>query len=255
LKAYFPQNKIESRQYFNLPQDAFIVGIVAANNDKEPRKGWDKMFSAISIFIKNNPDAAKSLRVFVHTNPTDGRGYNLHQLAKRLGIAEYFLFQDPYITTIGLPNTLMAKVYSSFDILMNLSKREGFCIPMAEASACGIPTISTDFSAMPERANWGKCGYLVKPQGVHFSPLNAVTAIPDEFGAADALEDAYNHPEKLKTMSKRSLEYIKQFSWDVVVDKHLMPWLEEISQSLPKFTKGKETTIAKNIKIVEGYGA
>lgn len=253
LRAYNPINKTEARKYFGIDPNAFVVGIVAANNDKEPRKGWDKMFAAIKEFLDNNPDAKKDFKVFVHTNPTDSKGYNLHQLSKRLNIGEHFLFQDPYMTTIGLPNTLMNKVYNSFNIMLNLSKREGFCIPMEEANACGIPCIATDFSAMPERVRNPECGWLVKPQGVHFSPINATTAIPDEHGAAKVLETAYNNPKLVERYSKRAVDHAKQFSWDIVLDKYMMVWLEKIAQDLPAFKKGKEEQFAKNIKMVEGY--
>ena len=254
LATYKPEPRELCRKYFNLNTTDFIMGIVAANNDKEPRKGWDKMFSAVKIFLDQNPDAKKDFKVFCHTNPVDGRGYNLHQLAKRLNISEYFVFQDPYMMTLGLPDQLLCRIYNCFNVLMNLSKREGFGIPMAEAQACGIPSIVTKFSAMPERVDNGKCGWMIKPQGTHFSPLNAMTAIPDEFGAAVALGEAYNSPKKLQQFSKKGISYSKQFSWDIVLDKHMLPWLENISHEIPRLNKGKEQKIAKNITMVEGYG-
>jgi len=235
INVYKPVPEIEKpkcREYFKLKPEQFVVGIVAENNDDEPRKGWDAMFNAVKIFLDNNPDARKDFKLMCHTNPYNPKGYNLIGLSKNLKIEDVITWQDPYMKLLGMPPNLMMVLYNSFDVLLNLSSREGFCLPMEEANACGIPSITTNFSAMPERVRNPECGWLVKPKGLRFSPINAQTAIPDEYGAVDALEEAYNKEVKLKRYRKKAVQHAQQFSWDRIVDKHFVPWLEEISTSL-----------------------
>lgn len=130
INSYFPLSKEACKKSLNIDPKTFVLGIVAANNDREPRKGWDKMFEAIKIFLDNNPKVKKEdkFKVFIHTDPLNNQGYNLKLLAKRTGIGKYIIFQDPYLALIGLPDRLMNRIYGSFDVLMNLSRREGFCL-------------------------------------------------------------------------------------------------------------------------------
>jgi glycosyltransferase involved in cell wall biosynthesis len=55
----------------------------------------------------------------------------------------------------------MAKIYSSFDVLMNCSAGEGFGIPIVEAQACGVPVVTHAVTAMPE-LTWN--GYTVNSE-------------------------------------------------------------------------------------------
>jgi len=245
LGTYKPLPKEACKRALTVDPDTFTVGIVAANNDKEPRKGWDKMFAAIREFLDNNPEMRdqKKFRVFCHTDARNRRGYDLKLLKKRTGIGKFIIFQDPYMSIIGLPDPLMVRIYNAFDVLMNLSRREGFCLPILEAQACGVPCIATDFSAMTERLNYGKCGWLVKPATTMLSPLGGVTAIPDEHKAAEALEEACFNKKKRDYYSKKSLQYARTQTWDIAVDKYWMPFLEELWSDLKRPAQAKKPKV------------
>ena len=246
-KIYYPLDKTISRQAFTLEKDKFVIGIVAANNDDETRKGWDANFQAVKIFLDNNPDAKKDTVLFLHTDYKNPKGRNLLELNRQVGVDKCTIWNDLYTTSIlSLPETAMAKLYNSFDVFLLLSRREGFCIPALEAQACGTPCILTNFSAMIERNNYGKCGWLVNPAAKIYSPLNAITAIPDPYKGAEALGEAYNNPAKLKMFSKRSVEYAKGQTWDIAVDRYMVPLLEKIWEEIrkpkedPKGKKGEQ---------------
>lgn len=245
LATYHPLPKAACKKMLGVTPETFVLGIVAANNDKEPRKGWDKMFSAIRITLDKNPELKKKnkFKVFIHTDARCNRGYDLKLLAKRTGIGKYIVFQDPYMSIIGLPDRLMSRIYGAFDVLMNLARREGFCLPILEAQACRVPCIATDFSAMSERLNYGKCGWLVKPATTMLSPLGGVTAIPDEHKAAEVLEEAIFKTKKRELFAKRSLAYARRQSWDIAVDKYWMPFLEDVWNSLKAPTKKKKAKV------------
>ena len=143
------------------------------------------------------------------------------------------IWNDRYTAALlSLPDLAMAKLYNTFDVFLLLSRREGFCLPVLDAQACGVPCILNDFSALTERNDYGKCGWLVKPAALVYSPLNAITSIPDPHKAADALTEAYNDSSKRELYSKRSLLYAKRQTWDIAIDKYFMPLLERIGEEV-----------------------
>lgn len=248
INVYHPLDKKRCRQAFSLDPDKFIIGIVAANNDDETRKGWDANFLAIKYFLEQNPDAAKDIIVFIHTDPENEKGRNLFELARQVGISKYIIWNDRYTASLlTLPEEAMCKLYNCLDVFLLLSRREGFCIPALEAQACGVPCILNDFSAMTERNDYGRCGWLVKPAALIYSPLNAITSIPDPHKGADALSEAYNNESKRKLFAKRSLAYARQQTWDIAIDKYMMPLLEKIGEEIPHLSSRKEPK-----KIAEG---
>lgn len=240
-KIYFPMDKLACRKYFTLEKDKFIVGIVAANNDDEPRKGWDTAFRAFRIFLDNNPDAKKDTILFIHSDYDNEKGRNLPELAKQTGISKYIVWNDKYTASVlSLPETGMARLYNCFDVFLMLSRREGFCLPVLEAQACGVPSIVNGFSALPERVNYGKCGWICKPAALVYSPLNAISSIPDPYRGADALEEAYNNESKRKLFSKRGIKFAKRFTWDLTIEKYWMPLLERIGEEIPRTSSRKK---------------
>lgn len=228
IRNYFPQKKIESREYFKIPTKDFCIGIVGKNEDTEPRKGWDSDFESIRLFFKENPGAKKITKIFIHTDPFNKDGINLQDEAKKRGIKENIIWQDPHVVMLGIPEPIMAKMYSSIDVLLNLSHREGSNLTVLEAGACGVPSIVTDFSVMRERVNYGKCGWLVKPLDYRFTRIFAKTAIPDPSKGADALTEAYTDRQKLRKLGKKASEYAKQNSWQVILEKYWVPYLEKL---------------------------
>lgn len=55
----------------------------------------------------------------------------------------------------GVPDADLPALYSAAVALVTASAYEGFCLPVAEAAACGCPVIATDASAIPEIAPAG----------------------------------------------------------------------------------------------------
>jgi glycosyltransferase involved in cell wall biosynthesis len=214
---------------YTLKPENYVIGIVAANQDEEPRKGWDTMFQSLKIFADNNPDVQKNLVIFLHTDPKNEKGRNLVELSHEIGIDKYIIWNDAYISSIvGLPENALAKLYNTFDVFLMLSRREGFCLPVLEAQACGVPCIVNDFSALNERVDNGRVGWLCKPAAKVYSNLNGITSIPDAYKGADALTEAYNSPSKREAFAKKGIEYAKTQTWEIAVDKYWMPFLRKI---------------------------
>lgn len=101
----------------------------------------------------------------------------------------------------------MARLMCSFILV----KRGGFELPILEAMSCGVPPICSDFINMHELAEG--CGWLVPCKTKFFTPLDSTACIADEYKAAEALEDAYNNPDKVKRLGELSRKKALQFDW------------------------------------------
>ena len=149
----YPRDKEESRDLLGLSQDAFIVGMVMAN--KGDRKQYPLQLTAIKQFMDKNPDL--KVQVFIHTEPTALMGgWDIRELVKQLGLSGLCYSTNQYdVSVVPASPDFMAKLFSSFDVLMNCSAGEGFGIPIVEAQACGVPVITQGVTAMTEITHYG----------------------------------------------------------------------------------------------------
>jgi len=162
---------IFKRKEFN---DKFIVGINAAN--KGDRKAFDRMLGAFKLFLERNPEAKKDAWIYLNTWTRFPEGWDLTALIKYLGIGENAIIVNQFRKFRGIMTAQqgneepgMNEWYNSIDVLFNISKGEGFGIPIIEAQSCGVPTIVTDFSAMPELVKGH--GWVVPIRDVVMTPL------------------------------------------------------------------------------------
>lgn len=182
-------------------QDKFIVGVNAAN--KGDRKDFQRIMKAFKIFLENNPDARKDARLYLNTWIRGiPEGLQLDELAQAIGILPYVRWTPIIKMWAGLPTESMNLLYNSYDVLINLAMGGGFELALIEAQACGVPCIATDFSSMTELVKGS--GWLIPVKDRHYTPLNAEQVIADEYKAADAIEDAYSHPDKRAKNAKIS---------------------------------------------------
>ena len=210
-----------------------LTVMVAANKGYPDRKAFQVQFRAWAEFAKDKPDA----RLYVHTEPTPMfQGLDLVQLAHACGIADKIMFPDRYQYHKGFPAQYLALVYNAADAFMGNSMSEGFGIPLIEAQACGVPVVTTDFSAMPELVRWG---YKVAPADMFWSPMGAWQAWPDKNGIVDALNalhdtwhangDTWPMQSRLRT----SKAIHDEFGWDVIVRDHWAPFIAQIAEQAP----------------------
>ena len=149
-KVFKPIDRVEARKRLGLPQDKFIVGMVAANKGNPPRKAFYEQIAAFAALKMAHPDVL----LYLHTDDgtRGGEVVNLIQYCTRIGLkpGEDVLFPDQYLYQMGFPDSYMVDIYNSFDVKMLVSLGEGFGIPLIEAQACGCPVITGAWTAMEE---------------------------------------------------------------------------------------------------------
>jgi glycosyltransferase involved in cell wall biosynthesis len=151
--VFQPMDKAECRDYLEIPEDAYVIGMVMAN--KGDRKQYPAQFEAIARWMKKHEDV--DIRIHLHTERTDIMGgWDMQQLVEQMGLSGKVTIIDRYdssVVPISMQN--MAVVMNCFDVLMNCSSGEGFGIPIVEAQACGVPVITHDVTAMSEITQYG----------------------------------------------------------------------------------------------------
>jgi glycosyltransferase involved in cell wall biosynthesis len=196
--------------------------MTAANKGVAPsRKSFAENFMAFSMFAAKHPDAV----LYMHTEATQSMGgINLTDLATAVGIApERIKWADPYLYRMGLPHNAMAALYSDADVLLAASMGEGFGIPVVEAQACGTRVIVSNFTAQPELVG---DGWIVEGQPWWDPMQGAFFFTPNVASIVNALEEAYNAP---RGVSKKAVDFAKQYDADVVYETHWKPAMKEIA--------------------------
>lgn len=224
--TYRPVDRAEARGQTKMPQDAFIVGMVAANKGNPSRKCFSEAFQAFKPFSEKHPEA----RLYLHTEVT-GRfdGVDLLDLARDIGVdLDSILIADQYRTVhFPFPPETMANVYSSMDVLLAASAGEGFGIPTIEAQACGVPVIVSDWSASPELVGggWTVSGHRF------YTPLKAWQFRPDPEDIYDALRRCYALSDGArKECATKARRKAVEYNIDSVLVHHMLPALAEASE-------------------------
>ncbi|MFZ9979554.1 MAG: glycosyltransferase family 4 protein [Opitutales bacterium] len=145
-----PEDGAAFRKIIDVPRDAFLVGIVAANYGGRfyDRKGWGDMIAALGPFMRAHPDAY----VYLHTLEDTQTGVPIPMALQAQGVpAERVRWADQYaLKKMAVSDEQMARIYSSFDVLLSTSRGEGFGLCVLEAQACGTPVIVSNWTAQPE---------------------------------------------------------------------------------------------------------
>ncbi len=143
------ENIKKIRNNGGLPDDAFIVGGVFKNMQ---RKNPQQYLQAFKIFLDKLPKKEQeNCLILLHTNPrmVAGSELDLIQHAYDYGIPE----RNIAFSSVMMPPASMPMIYQLMDVYLQLGGMEGFCIPLAEAMACGKPIIATDSTTHPELLN------------------------------------------------------------------------------------------------------
>jgi glycosyltransferase involved in cell wall biosynthesis len=215
---------VTPRQALGLPEDAFVVGMNAANKGNyKARKGFPWAFAAMGMFMREHPDAV----LFLHTERHGmAEGFKLDRLLDACNVPEDRVFYiDQYAYRLGLQPQTMAAMYNAFDVLLAPSMGEGFGIPAIEAQSCGVPVIASDFSAQPELMG---SGWLVDGVPDWDEGQGAWFHIPSVEGILAALREAYNGEGNADNARAKALEYDHNVVWN----RHWRPILAELERRI-----------------------
>jgi glycosyltransferase involved in cell wall biosynthesis len=228
------------RKMLEIPEDAFLVGMVAANAGWNPvaaRKSFPQAFDAFGRFLKQHPDAY----LYVHSrmNP-GGKGQDLARLAKIMEIPEERI-RTPQANAwhLGIMDSaFVAGLYNSFDVLLNPSMGEGFGVPILEAQACGVPVITCDHSAMTELTH---AGWMAQGDRWWDELQCSFGIMPRIESIVECLEHAYEHRDNYE-LREAAVKFAQGYDADVVTEKFWKPVLRKLAEpvKVAPLSNGKE---------------
>ena len=231
-------------------EDMFVVGVMATNLEPLDRKGWKPTLDAFGKFYQKYPNS----RFYAHCDPTrQDSGMDLTGIA-----AEYdFKVYTPDMWQLvgnGIPSEKMAEMYSTFDVLLTLTRGEGFGVPLIEAQACGTPVIVTDFTAPSDLVG---AGWKIPITGKRWTPMNSYWAEPDVDAAVAALEECYALWEAGKledTYQLKARAFAKKYDFDVVYQMYMAPFLEKVDGEIKAEKKKSNERGGQEASDDEGRG-
>ena len=242
-EIFRPLDKIECRRNFGLPDDAFIFGMVAANKENPPRKGFQEALEAFKMFHANHPDAY----IFIHTQQRAPGGFPVEEFARIHGFQDRLLLLHPYQAVFGSDSHQIVKEMNCFDVLLHPSQTEGFGLTVIEAMASGIPAIVNDTTSMPEIIQDGVNGFICQSQkqGRYTNDLSYVYPA-DVQSLYEKMEESYKAvKEKGTELSQACRDHIlKNYSIDAIYENQWKPFLEELQEEvLPLQEKKKDVKL------------
>lgn len=235
--VYRPGDRVEARAAWGVPEDAFVVGMVAMNKAAAgvDRKRFEEQIAAFARLRAAHDDAL----LYMHTHVSAPDGVHLQTLLKHYRVPpDSVMFTDGIVLTVGAPSELMADLYRSFDVLTLVSGGEGAGMPLLEAAACGTPAIWGDWTAMPE---YGKAGWSVS-RGEAQPQMNAGRVwwqTPSVDAIHDRMEAAY-----ATSAQSRAVLASKARDGAMNHDPHVvMPlWLDAVGEVARRLEEAKGVT-------------
>lgn len=220
----YERDRKQSRETLNIPEDRFVVGMVAANKGNPSRKSFPEALEAFKNLLKKHPDAL----LYLHTEASGAdSGVQLPHLLASLEIPpENVVFPDQYkLQCTGFSQDYMAEVFSAMDVLLSPSTGEGFGVPIIEVQACGTPVIVGANSAMEEV---GDVGWHVHGQHT-YTYQGSYQVIPSIAEISDALEASYTQAARMRSAAAA---HGKKYDLETVVTDHWIPTLAEIERRI-----------------------
>lgn len=226
-QTFAPGPKAAARAAVGVPEDAFVVGMVANNVGRDGnRKAFAEQIAAFAELRAKHADAM----LVLHTDVDSPPGMRLRPFLERMLPKGSYTYTDIYAYRKGLKPSAVADVHRAIDVLSNCSYGEGFGIPIIEAQACGTPVIVTDATAMPELCGSGwKVGY----EKTWHDSQGAWAAIPRIGDIADAYQEAYGRARD-EDMRAKAWAFAQDYDADKVVEEYWKPVLGKFELALER---------------------
>ena len=257
-----PMDKMKARLKLGMdkspmPPNAFLWGMIAANKENPPRKGYQEALEAFKLFCDKHQDAY----LFIHTQQISPTSFPIIEYAQHLGIASKLLVWDQHKASFYDTTEDIVTMYNALDAYLAPSQTEGFALTPVEAMSCGKPVVISDNTAMSELIEEGKVGYKVKMKHKWWTGQQSYQFVADAEDVYEKMELVYkNLQEDPKGVAKACRQHIiKKYNINTQVPDFWLPYLENLQEELlgPKVDKTLEAPVNIDINASEfsrGHG-
>ena len=154
----------------------------------------------IKAFARLPREVRSAYQLVIIGNGWDGIYNHLYYVAEKEGLCK----QD-VIFTGHAPDRYLLVIYNTANLFVFPSFSEGFGLPVLEAMSCGIPTIGSNTTSIPEVI--GLTDALFDPHDIGSITIKMHQALTDQSFRS--------------FLSNHGLEYSKKFSWDASAKKSI----------------------------------
>ena len=129
---------------------------------------------------------------------------------------QYEMPAERFLFTGAVPDVELATCYRTASAYVSLSEHEGFCVPLLEAMACGVPVVTSNISSLPEVA--GDAAVLVDPR--------------DEQGLAGAIARLLRDEALRGRLREAGIARAREFSWEATARRTLDAYAAVVQQPM-----------------------
>jgi glycosyltransferase involved in cell wall biosynthesis len=160
-----------------------------------PNKSLEHVITALAVTrLRRDPGA--TLRI-IGKPATDTYDRALRRYVAELGLLEAVSF-------VGhASDANVADAYATSDVLLVASEHEGFCVPVVEAMAAGLPVVAFDQGAIPEVL--GDAGVLLTTR--------------DPYEVADAIADLLDDGARRADLAGRGRQRVRELELDSTAER------------------------------------
>jgi len=126
------------------PYEILFVGRMA------PHKGHFDLLTVIAAYVAAFGPEIRLTMVGGLDDLLEDYGVQLRQQVARLGI------QDQVTILESIDDAALRRLYANASVFLCMSEHEGFCVPVIEAQAAGIPVVSSNATALGETIGPGQ---------------------------------------------------------------------------------------------------
>lgn len=211
-ETFRPINQSIVRAKLGIPQESFVVGMVARN---QFRKRFDLLVKGFADFAKDKPEA----KLYLHTALQD-IGFDLIDLVNQFDLADKLILTEDIKTPAhGVSGEDLNLIYNSFDVNALISLGDGFGLPVAESMATGCPQLVSNHSCLQELVE-DHGGLTVKNAAwiLNTSGINTWGGISDTEDITEKLQLLYDNKELRIKLAEDGYAFIQQeqFKWPYI---------------------------------------
>jgi len=209
-----PEGRIKVIPY-GVSDDFRVVEDIERVNRVKNKYGIDDNY----ILFVGRLEPRKNIKGLIEAYTLLKNRYNIKQQLVIVGMKDA-LFRDfdirgeniegNIIFTGGVAQEDLPYIYNGADLFAYPSFAEGFGLPVLEAMACGVPTVASRTSSLPEVV--GDAGLMVDPR--------------DEEDLADGIHKVLTEPGLHSKMREKGLERSRLFTWKATAEKVLRVYQE-----------------------------